>query len=783
MRRGRPRRDVLALTTLAVSPPVRMWVAALVGAAAAWTEAMPARAAAGDGDDHSPGIVKLAPPQSQAFRRGREAGLRFDLARRFDLVLQVNNAFSAQNRKAIADVAARIAKLPGVRKVIGPAGLLALRVDAGGRVSATPLLAAGPNDDTANATDDDVAETIRQRLIRRSDAVGWFISRDGTELHLLIDTEDFAAIQVAVETAVASSGLVLLGGVAPATPLWPIPAREPRPLALLLSLSLLGLAILIPALAMAVMSGLTTARTLLAAGTAGVAAAAPALLAPAGGLRPVALGAGVGAALLFAVIVLVVETIRRRRSQSRSLLPPRMVHVRVPVVVQVPAALMLIAAVALSPRLTMGTQLWRHTSVFFVEIRGDLDEPVVLREVRRLTDFLRAEAGVAHAWSIADLFFAVPAAGEAAAGIPHDARIAHAILERAAADEAVRLELAWDHRTGLIGVRLDDESGVDRLVVLDHLETYLAREHRSTLLRVDASEARLSPATRAFGRGILAADARERVLRICARSGRNLSPAEVESIERGVRRAALVPIVDLPRLKTEMRQEVNTFLDTAAVAAESHADLPRLIDRQRLADELFAQPADATVADVLASLRLAWGRRLPQAVLDAQAVELARRLTSVRRRHSARINFNDMLYGADLPTEGMLSEEVRDATLEAMGPVVGVPVARNAPGAFSLEAVAIGGAPCDRALSVAWLPRMKLGLLIAGALTALVLGAVGGVPALAWWPVSVGFVAPLLLFPEIAGIPVGTLYLSVLAGAFAAGVAFAVAFAPGRREE
>jgi hypothetical protein len=775
MRRGRPCRDVLALTILAVSPSVRMSVAALVGAWAAWAEATPARAESDDGPD----VVDLAPPESQAFRRGREVGLRFDLARRFDLVLQVNNAFSAKNREAIAVVAARISNLPGVRRVIGPAGLLALRVDAGGRVSAAPLLATSADD----GTDDDAAEMVRQRLIRRSDAVGWFISRDGTELHLLIDTEDFPAIQGAVETAVASSGLVLLGGVAPATPLWPLPAREPRPSALWLSLSLLGLAILLPALAIAFASRLTTGRTLLAAGIAGVAAAAPAMLAPVEPLRQVALGAGVGAALLFASVVLVVRTIRRLRSRSA----PRIVQVPVPLVVQIPAALLMIAAVALSPRLTLGTQLWRQTSVFFVEVRGDLDEPVVLREVRRLTDFLRAEAGVAHAWSIADLFFAVPVAGEEVAGIPHAANVVHAILNRATGDEAARLELGRDHRAGLITVRLDDESGVDRLVVLDHLENYLAREHRSTLLRVDVSETRLSPASRAFGRGILAADARERVLRICARSGRNLSPAEVESIERGVRRAALVPTVDLPRLKAEIRQEVNAFWEQRAGAepepgSEPHMDLQRSLDRQRLADQLFAQPADATVADVLASLRVAWGRRFPPAVLDARAVELGRRLTSVRRRHSARINFNDMLYGADLPTEGMLSEEVRDATLEAMGPVVGVPVARNAPGAFSLEAVAVGGAPCDRALSVAWLPRMKLGLLVASALTALALVAVGGRRALAWWPVSAGLAAPLLLFPAIAGIPIGSLYLSVLGGTLAAGAAFAVAFAPGRRD-
>jgi hypothetical protein len=301
------------------------------------------------------------------------------------------------------------------------------------------------------------------------------------------------------------------------------------------------------------------------------------------------------------------------------------------------------------------------------------------------------------------------------------------------------------------------------------------------LLRVDVSQPWASLATRALGRGVLSADARERVLRICARSGRNLSPEEVASIERAMRRAALVPIVDPPRLKVEIRQEVSAFLEEVAVA-DSHAGLPRPAERQRLADELFAQPVDASVGDVRAALRLVWGRRLAEPVLDGKAADLRRRLMSVRRRHSARINFNDIVYGADLPTEGMLSEEVRDATLEAMGPIVGIPVARNVPGAFSVEAVAVGGAPCDRALSMAWLPRMKLGILIGGVLTALLLAGVGGLRALAWWPVSLGFAAPLLLVPAIAGVPIGTMYLSVLAGTLAGGAGFAVVFAPARRD-
>ena len=109
---------------------------------------------------------------------------RFDLGRRFELSLQVNNAFAAQNRVGIARAESLISAIPGVRKVVGPAGLLALSVDAAGRASSGPLLAGGPGDDAS--------EAVRQRLVRRSDAVGWFISRDGTEIRLLVDTDDLS---------------------------------------------------------------------------------------------------------------------------------------------------------------------------------------------------------------------------------------------------------------------------------------------------------------------------------------------------------------------------------------------------------------------------------------------------------------------------------------------------------------------------------------------------------------------------------------------------------------
>ena len=586
----------------------------------------------------------------------------------------MNNAFTAQNRRAIARAQSLIAALPGVRSVVGPAGLLTLSVDAAGRVGAVPLLSGG--------ADEDAAETVRQRLLRRSDAIGWFVSRDGTEVRLLIETENFAAIQGAVAGAAASSGLVLLSGGAAAVPLWPVPGETPGPLGPWSPLVVVVLIMALPAGAAAVACRRSGARALLAALAGGLGAAAPALVAPAARLRDVGFQVGFGAAaliLVFATAAGLISAIRATRAGAagagdpRGARPsphPRRLRARLSFVLLLPALALVAAAVTAWPRLTLGTQLWQATSFFFVSVRGDMNQPVVLREIRRLTDFLRGEPGVAHAWSVADLFFATPSPGQDFGSIPSDAARVRAILSRARTDAAVALELTADHGEALIAVRLDQDSGVDRLDVLERLRRYLTTAHRSSLLAVDVTDQRLPPATRAFGRGILAADARERVLRICARSGRNLGQTESAAIERAVRRAALLPSVDPGRMRAEAAGEIDRFLEQLALA-EAHVGLPRPAERARLTDQLWAEPPGGRLADFVGPLRVLYGRQLSPAALEARAAELRARLSEARRRHSARINFNEILYGADLPTEGVLSEEVRDATLDAMGPLVG----------------------------------------------------------------------------------------------------------------
>ena len=59
------------------------------------------------------------------------------------MTVEVDDAFAAANRQALALAEQRIAEVPGVRAVFGPAGLLDITVDARGNTSARPVLARG----------------------------------------------------------------------------------------------------------------------------------------------------------------------------------------------------------------------------------------------------------------------------------------------------------------------------------------------------------------------------------------------------------------------------------------------------------------------------------------------------------------------------------------------------------------------------------------------------------------------------------------------------------------
>jgi hypothetical protein len=727
----------LAVRIVRVVPLVR-----ILGAIVALS-ALPARAA----ED----AFAWAPAHAPAVVRGRETGARFGLVGLSEVEVEVDDLYDAANRQALALAEQKMAALPGVRAVFGPAELLDITVDPSGKPSARPVLARGQSESEG--------EAARQRIVRRADALGWFLTENGRRVRFLVDAPDWDRVEPALQKALSASGLGLAPGGLEARPLWPDPRRHRARFLPLGFAAIWSFFVMVAARRAHFPLG---RRRISRALAAAVAAAAPFALMPVPGVRL----AGALAALGAAAIALGGS----RARDADDVAAPR----HLAAVLWMSAALALEVA-AVSPRVRVGTRQWSAAPMFFVSVRGDLDEPIVLREVRRFADDLRAQPGVANAWSVADLFLGVTFEGQEASGIPDDPEELRRILVQARTDPAVRLELAADRREALIGVRFDDDPTVDRLAIVAHAERYIQREMRHAMARIDLSSAATSPVARLVGAGILADDARDRVLRICARSGRTLNRAETVSVERVARAAALIPAADPPRLEAEVADTVRNF-----AAHHPWSLTPQEVERLILGANALATGAPADeVRTVVAAV---YGTRLPATMLNATAAALARRISAVQKRHTARLDFREMLYGADLPTEGVLADEVRSATLEAIGPVVGIPVAPDTADAFRLDAQPIGGAPNDQALSEFWNRALRAGLIAAAGMIAILLALVGGAVALSSVPLAFAPLAAAMAPSAILREPVGLPMLSFFAGALAGGALLAIIVTPSRGE-
>ena len=737
----------------------RAAIAASIIAFAALVPASPARAA------RDP--FAWAPGGSEIVERGRTAANRFGLLALHEVTVEVDDAFAAANRQALALAEARMAEVPGVRAVFGPAGLLDITSDARGNTGARSVLARGsgaPPSGTADSNESE-GEAARQRVVRRADALGWFLTENGRRVRFFVDTDDWPRVAPGVATALAASGL----GLAPtsstsldARPLWPDPRARWRLLPIGFSAAWM-LFVLVALRRARVVARLSASRRMVPALVAAAGAAAPFALVPVAGVRAV----GGGAALAAGLLAFLLWPGRGRGARSDAPAPrPRRWHVLLL------ALAVVVAGAFLLPSLRVGTAQWGAASMFFVSVRAELDEPVVLREIRRLTEQLRDQPGVANAWSIADLFMAVTLEGDVASRIPDDPEQVRRILVQARTDPAVRLELAGDHREALIAVRFDDDPTIDHLTIVARLERYLGLELRRALLRVDTAAPGVSPVTRSLGRGVLAIDARERVLRICARSGRPLDATEALAVERVARQAAMIPAADPARLEADIADNVRDF-----IARHPFALGPSEVNR--LITAVSALGDGATIDDMRVAVATAYGGRLSDTILRTTADNLARRIAAVRRRHIAATNFRDMLSGAQLPSEGVLADEVRSATLDAMGPVVGIPAPADSPTAYRLDIVPVGGAPNDRALSLLWRRGLVSGALAAAGLIGLLLVIAGGPSGILSLPVAFAPAAAAIAPAALLGEPVGLPTLSFYAGALAAGalVALAVALA------
>jgi hypothetical protein len=714
---------------------------------------------------HAADAFAWTPADHPAVIRGREVGNRFDLLAAWEVTLPLDNAYSADNRRALTALEQRLRAVPAIRKVIGPATLLDVAVDAAGNVSAVPVHARGA--DGGGVSPETDSEAVRQRVVRRADALGWFLSPDGRVARVLIYTDDIDGVRPGIDRAVTGAGLKLsYPGVSfGQAPLWPDPRDAvARWLAAACATAWIALLALASRGAWQEAGAISRRRAGLVVLAAACAAGAVFGLAAVGGVRADGLRAA-AAASVATITALLLSGVKHGGADGTAPRPPR--------AVAIVAVLVVVAAGLAMGRLRVGTQQWRASPLLFVSVRGDFDQPVVLRELRRLTDFLRAEPGVANAWSVADFFFGVQRTGDEPSRIPDSADEVRRLFVRARQDAAVRLALGGNHDEALVAIRLDQETEVDRLDLLDRLTAYLGTELRTALVQIDLDRGTLSPVTRSLAKGILAGDARERILRICARSGRNLGEPEMMSVERVARQAAVFATADPTRLRGEFVPEVR-----ALVATQGHP--LSVADRDKLTTALAAQSPDASVEEVRAVLASVYGSALEPAALETAAQQLAARLVWVRTHHAAAMNFKEMLFGADLPTEGMLADEVRSATREAMGPIVGVPVARDNPGAFRLDAMAIGGAANDRALSDHWMPGLRVGVAVGAIVLAIVLVLAGGGRGLLWWPVALAPAAIAVLVPALTRDPVGVMFLSFWAGSFVGGAVFATSFAARR---
>jgi hypothetical protein len=704
-----------------------------------------------------------APADAPAVERGRQAALRFGLASMYEVTVEVDNAFSPANQQAFVLAEGRLSEIRGVRTVLGPSALLDISVDAGGKPRARRVMGAA----ASTAAGDTAGEAVRERLRRRPDALGFFLSDDGRRVRFLVDADDWARVAPGVTAALVSSGLALAqvsSEVYSARPLWPDPRRRGGRLPVQLAAAGVLFVLLAAVRGRVHVPARSVGRKLALAVAAGTAAASVFVLVPVAGIRVL----GGQAAAAAAGVALVVASMGARMTRRVPPSPPSGWMYLV-------AAAIALGGVSLSGRMRVATAQWRQAPMFFVSVRGDMDEPVVLREVRRLVDELRAQPGVANAWSVADLFTGVRFEGEEVSDIPDQTDDVRRILVQARSDPAIRLELSGDHREALVVVRFDERRIVNHETLLANVERYLGRELRRTIAHVDLSAPGVSAATRAFGQGLLAMDTRDRVLRICERSGRVLGPAAVMAVERVARQAATIPAVDPTRLAAELGSAVRDFVSRHPFPL-SGAEVARLVAT------MTQLPDDASVDDVRVAVATAYGSRLPEAILRSTAASLHRRVFAVRRRLVTRAALRDMTNGADLPAEGALADEVRAATAEAMGPVAGLPVAPGTPGAFTLDAQVVGGAANDRALSVAWNSALGVGVVGATAVIGLLLLLLGGARGLLSLPVAFAPFSVALAPAALLGDPLGLPTLAFLAAALAGGAALAMLTLPPRGE-
>ena len=202
------------------------------------------------------------------------------------------------------------------------------------------------------------------------------------------------------------------------------------------------------------------------------------------------------------------------------------------------------------------------------------------------------------------------------------------------------------------------------------------------------------------------------------------------------------------------------------------------IETLRLISAVGALGDTSTADEVRVALAAAYGARMPDAILRASAETLARRVAAVRRRHIARTNFKDMLYGAQLPTRGRARR--RGAQRDAGGDGAGRGRAgrgRQPGGAQAGSGAGRRRAQRSHAVAALELRALAVGVGAAAGLLAILLVVVGGPLGLLSLPLALAPLAAAIAPAALLGEPVGLPTIAFYAGALAAGAILAMAVA------
>ena len=156
----------------------------------------------------------------QRLRKVFNAGTAREVTALHEVTVEVDDAFAAANRQALALAEQRMSEVPGVRAVFGPAGLLDITADARGNTSARPVLARGGGAPTGTGSieaAESEGEAARQRVVRRADAVGWFLTENGRQPWIVQGlqlTKDGVSPSISAATvAISLAVFVLLYGI------------------------------------------------------------------------------------------------------------------------------------------------------------------------------------------------------------------------------------------------------------------------------------------------------------------------------------------------------------------------------------------------------------------------------------------------------------------------------------------------------------------------------------------------------------------------------------------